>query len=203
MNIYKNEDITISVIKKEDKPKVLEYFAENTFNCDHETGALKPTEDQFSEIIDSVISGENDETNIFVLKKCGEVIGYESMYVEYDLLNIGHIAVKKSERGQGYGELLKKVAILVAENEDRDVALYCAYPNGYLKKLGFETKDNIHYFYKRRGLKTDGIPKLFVSAEEYQKREEEKAKRHTKHFVDFLNSDLYKSIFSSDNKSRK
>lgn len=203
MNLYKNENITISLIEQEDKPKVLEYFAGNDFNCDHETGALKPTVDQFSKIIDSIISGGTNDTNILVLKKCGEVIGYESMYVEYDLLHIGHIVVKKSERGQRYGELLTRLAILIAENENRNVALYCAYPNSYLKKLGFETSDNINYFYKRKEIKTNGIPKLFISIDDYQKREDKKAKKHLDHFVEFLNSDLYKSIFNDDNMSRR
>ena len=45
------------------------------------------------------------------------------------------IADEKKERRQGYGQLLTKIAILVGENEDRDVSLRCHYPNKYLKKL--------------------------------------------------------------------
>ena len=136
MNLYNRDGISVSTIEEKDKEKVLEYFSENTFNCDSETGGLRPTNEQFMQIMEGIISGEDDENSILVLRKAGDIIGYESMYVEYDRLNIGHIAVKKSERGKGYGELLTKLAILIAENEDRDVGLYCQYSNNsYFKNL--------------------------------------------------------------------
>jgi len=203
MNLYNKEGIIVSTIQEEDKEKVLEYFSENNFNCDYETGALRPTNSQFMQIMDGIIAGQDDENNILVLKKEGEVIGYESMYVEYDRLKIGHIAVKKSERGKGYGELLTRLAILIAENEDRDVGLYCQYSNNsYFKKLGLETKDNIHYLYKRKGIKTQGLPKLFVSVSEYEKRQEQKLKDETESFARFLNSDIMQKLFDLDGEYR-
>lgn len=203
MNLYNKDGIIVSTIEEEDKDKVLEYFSENTFNCDYETGALRPTNAQFMQIMEDIISGEDDESSILVLRKDGEVIGYESMHVEYDRLNIGHIAVKKSERGKGYGELLTRLAILIAENEDRDVGLYCQYPNNsYFKKLGLETKDNIHYLYKRKGIKTEGLPKLFVSVSDYEKRQDEKMAKETKRFAEFLNSDIMQRLFNLDGEDR-
>ena len=198
MNLYDKDGITVSTIEDEDKERVLEYFESNTFNCDHITGALRPTNEQFLQIMNDIIDGKDDESNIFVLKKDGEVIGYESMYVEYDRLNIGHIAVKDTERGKGYGELLTKLAILVAENEDRDVSLYCNYPNSYFEKLGFKTRDNIHYLYKRRGIKTEGLPELFISVLEYRKRQDERSKKEVEEFADFLEA-LYKE-YEGDNR---
>ena len=141
---------------------------------------------------------KDDESNVFVLKKNGEVIGYESMFVEYDILHIGHIAVKSSERGNGYGKLLTKLAILVAENEDRDVALYCDHPNSYLEKLGFKTKDRIHYLYKRKGIKSKGLKRLFVKPEEYSKRKDEEMKKEVDRFKKFLDSDIVKAILREE-----
>ena len=203
MIIYNKEGIIVSTIEEEDKEKVLEYFSGNTFNCEHETGALRPTNNQFMQIMEGIISGKDDENSILVLRKDGEVIGYESMYVEYDRLNIGHIAVKESERGKGYGELLTRLAILIAENEDRDVGLYCLYPNNrYFKKLGLETNDNIHYLYKRKGIKTEGLPKLFVSVSEYRKRQEQAVKAENKRFAEFLNSDIIQKLKKLDGEYR-
>lgn len=203
MNLYNKDGIIVSTIEEADKEKVLEYFSENTFNCDYETGALRPTNAQFMQIIEGIISGEDDENSILVLRKDGEIIGYESMYVEYDRLNIGHIAVKESERGNGYGELLTRLAILIAENEDRDVALYCQYPNNsYFKNLGLETKDNINYLYKRKGIKTEGLPKLFVSVSEYRKRQEEKIAKETKKFAEFLDSGIIQRLMNLDEEHR-
>ena len=203
MIIYNKEGIIVSTIEEADKEKVLEYFSENTFNCDYETGALRPTDEQFMQIMEDIISGEDDESSILVLKKDGEVIGYESMHVEYDRLNIGHIAVKESERGKGYGELLTRLAILIAENEDRDVTLYCQYTNNsYFTKLGLETTDNINYLYKRKGIKTEGLPRLFVSVSDYEKREDEKIAKETKRFAEFLNSDILQKLMNLDGEYR-
>lgn len=203
MILYNKEGIIVSTIEEQDKEKVLEYFSENDFNCDNETGALRPTNSQFMQIMEGIISGEDDENSILVLRKDGEVIGYESMYVEYDRLNIGHIAVKESERGKGYGELLTRLAILIAENEDRDVGLYCQYSNNrYFEKLGLETSDNIHYLYKRKGIKTEGLPKLFVSVSEYRDRQDKKIEEETKRFAEFLNSDIIQRLKKLDGEYR-
>ena len=105
--------------------------------------------------MDLIISGENKTENILVLKKKEEVIGYESMFVQYDRLVIGHIAVKKSERNQGYGELLTSLAIQIAENDDRDVTLYCDHRNKYFSKLKLDSKDGIHYIHRNEGIKNN------------------------------------------------
>ena len=202
MVLYNKDGLIVSTIENSDKERVLEYFSENDFNCDSETGALRPSNRQFMEIMNKIISGKDDESNIFVLKKDGVVIGYQSMHIDYDILYIGHIAVKKSERGKGYGELLTKLAILVAENEGRNVALYCNYPNSYLRRLGFETLDDIHYLYNRRGITSDWLPKLFVSVPEYRDRMNKKMEEETKRFADLLNSGILKRILNKDDEIR-
>lgn len=194
MIIYNNDGISISTIQEADKEKVLQYFQENSFNHNYLEDSLRPTDEQFIGIMDSIISGECDEENIFVIKKNDEVIGYESMFVEYDRLIIGHIAIKKQERGKGYGELLTKIAILVAENESRDVSLHCEHENKYLRKLGFKTIDNIHYLYKRKNIKIDNFPKFFVNIEEYRKRKQKEEEEDLKRYSDFLNSDFMKML---------
>ena len=144
---------------------------------------------QFLNIMDNIIKGKDDESNIFVLKKDGEVIGYESMFVEYGRLIIGHIAVKKEERNKGYGQLLTELAVLIAELEGRDVSLFCKYKNSYLKKIGFETNDDIHYLYKRKKQNKE-VPMFFISVEEYRKRKQKEMEEETKSFAKFLESGI-------------
>lgn len=189
MLIYRNKNISISTIEENDKYKVLEYFSENSFNCSPFDNDLRPTNSQFLNIMDNIIKGKDDESNIFVLKKDGEVIGYESMFVEYGRLIIGHIAVKKEERNKGYGQLLTELAVLIAELEGRDVSLFCKYKNSYLKKIGFETNDDIHYLYKRKKQNKE-VPMFFISVEEYRKRKQKEMEEETKSFAKFLESGI-------------
>ena len=189
MVIYRNGNISISTIEENDKDKVLKYFSENSFNCNHLDDNLRPTNSQFLKIMDDIISGQDDESNIFVLKKNEQVIGYESMFVEYDRLIIGHIAVDKSERRCGYGELLTKLAIVIAENEGRNVGLYCNHLNSYLRKIGFETIDGIHYIYKRRKISKE-TPVFFVSVEKYRERKEKEIEQEVKRYTKFLQSGI-------------
>ncbi len=194
MVLFSDGYTEISIIAEEDKQKVLELFAENNFGCDYETGSLRPRNDQFIRIMDNIISGKDDESNIFVLKQKGNILGYASCFVEYGRLTIGHIAVDKTKRNKGLGTLLTDFVILVAENEDRDVSLFCLHPNSCFKKMDFETSDGIHYFHKNQGRKTPEIPILFVSKEEYKKRQEKKMKEETDRFAKFLNSDIIKVL---------
>ncbi|MBE6149772.1 MAG: GNAT family N-acetyltransferase [Firmicutes bacterium] len=189
MLIYRNKNISISTIEENDKYKVLEYFSENSFNCSPFDNDLRPTNTQFLNIMDNIIKGKDDESNIFVLKKDGEVIGYESMFVEYGRLIIGHIAVKKEERNKGYGQLLTELAVLIAELEGRDVSLFCKYKNSYLKKIGFETNDDIHYLYKRKKQNKE-VHMFFISVEEYRKRKQKEMEEETKSFAKFLESGI-------------
>lgn len=186
MLIYQKDEIKVSTIEESDKDKVLEYFSENDFNCDFETGALRLTNSEFIKIMDSIINDNKGIDSILVLKKNDEVIGYESMFIEFDRLTIGHIAVKKSERNQGYGELLTSLAIQIAENEDRDVTLYCAHWNKYFSKLKFESKDEIHYIHRNEGIKNNTIPKLFLSIDEYKDFADEKRKKDLEKFNNFM-----------------
>ena len=99
--------------------------------------------------------------------------------------------------------MLTRLAILIAENEDRDVTLYCQYTNNsYFTKLGLETTDNINYLYKRKGIKTEGLPRLFVSVSDYEKREDEKIAKETKRFAEFLNSDILQKLMNLDGEYR-
>lgn len=198
MVLYERDNIKVTTIDKEDINKVLSYFSENDFNCDYESGALRPSDEQFKKIMMNIVSGKDDENNIFVLKKNDVVVGYISMFVEYDRMKIGHIAVDKTERNKGYGKLLTEIAINVAENEGRDVSLFCLYPNSYLKKLGFESQDNINYFRKRKENKNESTTKLFVSVDEYRKRMDKKLKSEVDSFKSFLDSDIMNVLFNID-----
>ncbi len=194
MVLFENGSIEISTISAEDKQGVLKLFEENDFCCDRESSALRPSSSVFSAIMDGIISGKDDENNIFVLKENGELAGYVSCFVEYDRLTVGHIAVDKAKRGGGYGTLLTQTAIFVAENENRDVSLFCLHPNSCFKKMEFETSDGVHYFHKNQGRKSPELPTLFVSIEEYKKRQEIKMKKETERFAKFLSSDVVKAL---------
>ncbi len=194
MVLYINGDIEISKISNEDTANILKLYSENDFGCDYEIGSLRPSNHQLSRIMDSVISGKDDESNIFVLKNKGVFVGYVSCFVEYDRLTIGHIAVENNFRSMGYGSILTEFAVAVAENEDRDVSLFCTHPNSCFKKKGFETSDGLHYFHKSQGRKIPEFPKLFVGIDEYKKRQDEKMKKETERFAKFLTSDVIKTL---------
>lgn len=196
MILFNDGYTEISTISSEDKPYVLKLYSENDFGCDAETGALRPTNEQFNQIMDDIISGKDDESNIFVLKEHGRLIGYASCFVEYDRLVIGHIAVEKDRRGIGFGSVLTQFIMLVAENDGRDVALFCMHPNSCFKKMGFESADGIHYLHETQNTKHPEIPSpLFVGIEEYKKRQEQKAKKEHDDFAKFLNSDIAKALW--------
>ena len=154
MVFYEKENIKVRIVEEKDIPYILKYFEENDFNCDIETGALRPSKEKFKSIMEDIISGEDKTETVLVLEKDGIAIGYLSCFVEYDRLNLGHIAVKKEERNNGYGKLLTKIAINIASNENRDVVLSYYYKNNsYLKDLGFKTKDNFFYIWSEKKLK--------------------------------------------------
>ena len=119
MILSKKGKLSVHTIAEDDLGTVLQYFSENDFNCRGESAALRPSNTQFMCIMKDIISGKDDESNIFVLKRNNEVLGYVSMFVDYDRLVIGHIAVDKGERGHGYGSYLTKVAIDVADHRVR------------------------------------------------------------------------------------
>lgn len=149
MVLYQKDNIKVRIVEEKDIPYVLKYFEENNFNCDYETGALRPSTYQFENIIRKIINGEDRTENVLVLEKDNVCIGYLSCYVSYDRMHLGHIAVKKEERNKGYGKILTIVALKIASNENRDVSLMCYYRNNsYLKTLGFNTNDNVHYLWK-------------------------------------------------------
>ena len=194
MILYEQEGIMICTIEEQDKKNVLKYFSENNFNCDFETGSLKPSNNQFIKIMEDIISGKDRGSNIFVLRKNGETRGYVSMYVEWSRLNIGHIAVKESERGRGYGTLLTKAAIMVAENEGREVALYCNRQNNVFEKLGFNSNDGIHFLHEYQGIKTEGLPALFMNVEEYEEMAKKRQEKEVESFSKFLDSNIWEIL---------
>lgn len=110
------------------------------------------------------------------------------MYVEYDRLNIGHIAVDKPYQGQGYGSMLINMAIKVSENEGRDVAAFCLRPNNCFAKLGFKTADGIHYHHAYQGIKSPELPKLFVGVQQYKERKDREMEEEVESFARFLAS---------------
>lgn len=180
MTIYNNQGIKIETIEEETREKVMELFLDKNSNMHPLDQNNKPTVLQFQTIIDKIIKNNDDENNILVLKKEDEVIGYIYLFVHYDKLIIGNIFVKKEHRQKGYGQLLTKIAILVAENEDRDVSLLCYYPNKYLKRLGFIELDGPYYIYKHKGVKNPNFPTFFIGIEEFNQRRKKEIKKYVK-----------------------
>ena len=202
MILSKKGKLSVHTIAEEDTAKVLQYFSENTFNCDRESGALRPSNTQFMCIMKDIISGKDDESNIFVLKRNNEVLGYVSMFVDYDRLVIGHIAVDKNERSKGYGTYLTRVAIDVAEHTGRGVRLYCSHPNPVFAKMDFTTPDGIHFYHehKKRIINPNKYPPLFVDKETYATRQAERQKQEVERFSKFLNSGIMDVLNNLDGK---
>ena len=200
MILSKKGKLSVHTIAEDDLGTVLQYFSENDFNCRGESAALRPSNTQFMCIMKDIISGKDDESNIFVLKKLGKTIGYVSMFVEYDKMVIGHIAVDKLERGHGYGSYLTKVAVDVADHMGRDVRLFCSHPNPVFAKLGFESHDNVHFHHERKKhiLNPNKYPPLFVDKETYAKRQEARQKKEVERFANFLNSGIMDVINNLD-----
>lgn len=148
--------------------------------------------------MEDIISGEDKTETVLVLEKDGIAIGYLSCFVEYDRLNLGHIAVKKEERK--YGKLLTKIALNIASNENRDVVLSCYYKNNsYLKDLGFKTKDDFFYIWSEKKVKND-YPIIFVTCEEYKKMNEEQRKQDLEKWKNFLESSFFDLYINNSKK---
>ena len=194
MVLYENKDIKISTVELSDIDVIIGYFQENDFSCDFEMSALKPSVGQFRKEMGNIVQGKDDESNVFVIKKNDKVIGYAYCFVDYSSLKIGHIAIDKKERGRGYGTILTKVIIRIAENEARDVSLECNHPNNCFEKMGFITLDGFHFKHKSQCRKSDELPILFVSNEEYERRRDERIKKEVEQFSNFLSSDFAKYI---------
>ncbi|MBQ9792100.1 MAG: GNAT family N-acetyltransferase [Clostridia bacterium] len=200
MILSKKGKLAVHTITEEDFGVVLKYFSENDFNCRGESASLRPSNTQFMCIMKDIVSKKDDESNIFVLKKHNKTIGYVSMFVEYDKLVIGHIAIDKSERGKGYGSYLTSVAVDVADHMGRDVRLFCSHPDPVFRKLGFDTHDNVHFYHERKKhiLNPNKYPPLFVDKETYSKRASERQKQEVERFSRFLNSGIMDALNNLD-----
>ena len=194
MELYRKDDITVSVIEEFDIDIVLDLFDVNSFNCDYETGALRPTRKQFYEIIKEGMASLSKTDCVFVLRKRNVCIGYISCFIEYDRLNMGHIAVKKEEQHKGYGKLLTSIAMMIASKENRDVSCECFHENNYLGSLGFTKFINGHYLFKGR-IDSKDMPSVFMSIDDYRTMQEEKMAQEVESYRQFLKSDFMKSIF--------
>ena len=127
------------------------------------------------------------------------MLGYVSCFVEYDRLHIGHIAVDKAHRGLGYGKMLTKLAISVAESTGRDVSLYCSHSNPLFAKMDFECLDGVHFHHKARKFHPiKKYPKLFVDIDTYKARKDAEMKKQTDSFKKFLESDAFKVLMNMD-----
>lgn len=199
MLLYKDKDISISTIIEEDIGNVLKYFSENTFCCGYETGSLRPTNSQFLTIMKNIVSGKDDENNILVVRKNNNVIGYASLFVDYDRLVIGHIVIDEKERSKGYGRRLVELIVRVAESDGRNVSLFCLHPNSVFKKMGFDTigTSGTNYIY-RNSKELNNYPKIFVDKQTYKMREEERHEMQVERFKKFLNSETCKIINNLD-----
>lgn len=189
MLVYKKDDITVSTVEEQDISDVVKLYSANDFTADYEASSLRPTNYQFITLMRDIIDGKVNTESVLVLKKNDKVIGYISMFVQYSRLNIGHIAICDTEQHQGYGKLLTRLAMLLAENDDRDVSLFCDHRKNYYSELGFEALDNVHYLYEHKGIKTEELPHLFLSIDEYEKKAEKDRMHKIESFrktIDFL-----------------
>lgn len=194
MNLYKKDNIEISLIEENDINAVLKLFDSFDFNVNLDTG-VRPSTDQFESIIRSNMNKDEKLETVLVLKKDGEVIGYLSCFIDYSMLTIGHIAVKKSEQHQGYGRILTYIAMLLASSSNRNVSCVCYHKNKYLKQLGFETRNNVCYYFQGR-LDCENIPDIFVSLEEYKRLKQIEMDKELESFKKFLESDIGKHLLS-------
>jgi len=200
MLLYKSNNLVVETIKREDIDEVLKLFNSSSFNCDFESGALRPTDWQFKQIMEDIINGDR-LNQLLVLKKDDSVIGYLSCYVKYDVLNLGHVVVLEKERNQVYGKLLTEIAIGLASNDNRRVSLTCFYKNvRFLQELGFQ-KIGCSYIFKEN-IKNPSLPNLFMSNEEYKIMEDEKIERDRERWNDFLNSGIVDILREIDEKTK-
>lgn len=200
MILYKTNDLVIETIKRDDIDEVIKLFNSTNFNCDPESGALRPMDWQFRQIMENIINGDR-LNQVLVLKKADRVIGYLSCYVEYDVLNLGHIVVLEEERNQGYGKLLTEIAIGLASNDNRRVSLTCFYKNvRFLQELGFQ-KIGCSYIFKGN-IKNPSLPSLFMSNEEYKIMADENFKRDRERWNSFLDSGIIDILRDIDEKTK-
>lgn len=196
MILYRNRNkkIKIRIVEERDIPYILKYFKENDFNCDYGTGALRPSNYEFEEIIREVINKKDRTQTVLVIEKDGECIGYLACHVSYDRMRLGHMAIKKEERNNGYGKLLITVALKIASNENRDVSLTCYYGNkSYWKILEFDTTDNVHYYCDVKK-ERNSYPTIFMTCEEFKQMREIEAQEELEEWGNFLGSGPMKYI---------
>lgn len=144
-------------------------------------------------MIDSIKSDKKDEA-VFIIERNNEILGYLSAFIEYSLLNIGHIAVKKEYQHKGYGKLLMQLVVKVAENENRDIRLVCNYRNSsILKDLCFKTNNNVNYSLETEK-KKNNLPKIFMTCDEYKKNQDDITKKQLDEWKNFLNSGIADKI---------
>lgn len=189
MELYNNNDVSISLIEEEDIEDVIKLFSSNTFNVDF-GNSIRPTNYEFEQIIRENMQKEKKLDTVLVLKEKGVFCGYLSCFVEFSRLVLGHIAVSLEYQHNGYGRLLTLVALYLASKQNRDVSCVCYYPNKYLKSLGFRSIDDVSYLFEGRLDYPEGIPDIFISIEEYKEIKDKEYEKEIQAFKDFLDSDF-------------
>lgn len=189
MIFYDKDGIVIRLVEEKDINNIIDLFSKNNFNCDFESGSLKPSNNQLESIIRDSVNNENRTEGFLVLEKDNNFIGYLAMHIDYDRLVLGHIAVKKNERHKNYGRMLTFVALNIASNEDREVICQCFNPKNYLVKIGFRHLGGGTYYKKTKHVDKK-IPKVFMSIEDYKALQDKKMKQEVDDFKNFLNSDV-------------
>lgn len=191
MIIYRKDDIEIGTIEERDIDAVLTLYNENDFGVKYMD--TMPTVEQFESVIREDINEPTKQNTVLVLRKRNLTIGYASIYISGEQINLGTIAITPEERNRGYGCLLTYLTTLIASKGGRKTTLVSYRPQSYLRPLGFTTTDGISFICDVKPV-PDGIPNLFVSNEEHQKRELERINRSLKSFESFLDSDLSQMI---------
>lgn len=192
MILYKNNNIEISTVNEKDILDIIDLFSSTSFNCDYESGALRPTVNQFKKIIHEIIMGDR-ENQVLVLKEDNSVIGYLSCFIQYNTLILGHIVVNEKVRNKGYGKLLTSIALELASLGNRRVKLDCYYSEPkYLYELGFRKVGASSYIWE--GKIKSNLPNLFESTEEYERNQNEKLKKEMDSWNRFLESDFMKEM---------
>ena len=193
MIFYDKDGIVIRLAEEQDISKIVELFSKNNFNCDYESGSLRPSNSQLENLINESINSDIKTDAYLVMYKGEKFIGYLAMHIDYDRVVIGHTAVVKKEQHKNYGRMMTFVALNIASNEDRDVVCQCYNPNNYFVKIGFKNIGSGNYLKKTKHVDKK-IPKVFISNNEYKRMQLERQKQEIDNFKSFLESDTFKLI---------
>ena len=68
MIFYDKDGIVIRLVEEKDINNIIDLFSKNNFNCDFESGSLKPSNNQLESIIRDSVNNEN-RINVVILQE--------------------------------------------------------------------------------------------------------------------------------------